>query len=205
MRQSGFTLLEILAALAITVIGIAAVVKVTGSAVDVLQTTEDRVLGSWVASNRLAELRLSRDWPAAVTRDASEKYGGRDWYYREKISETADPDLLRVDVSVYSDREQVDLSADMFGYIARYSPPAETALPWAAELLDGGQTAGQVGGDEASESGQPGDGGTNQQDSGPGSTSTSGSQPSGSDPSVQQSPGKSDGEDAGEKWWTKTL
>ena len=53
MRQRGFTLLEILAALVITVIGIAAVVKVTGSAVDVAQTAEDCALASWVASNRV--------------------------------------------------------------------------------------------------------------------------------------------------------
>lgn len=152
MRQRGFTLLEILAALAITVIGIAAVVKVTGSAVDVAQTAEDRVLASWVASNRLAELRLSRSWPAASTRDFSEKYGGRDWYYREKVSETADPDLLRVDISVYSDKDHDDMSAELFGYIARYSPPATTPLPWAAELLGGGEATGS-GGETASAGG----------------------------------------------------
>ena len=45
MRQRGFTLLEILAPLVTTVIGIAAVVKVTGSAVDVAQT----VSGIWTA------------------------------------------------------------------------------------------------------------------------------------------------------------
>lgn len=155
-HNRGFTLLEILAALAITVIGIAAVVKVTGSAVDVLQTTEDRVLASWVASNRLAEMRLSRNWPAAATRDFSEKYGGRDWYCREKVTETADPDLLRVDISVHADKDHQDLSAKLFGYIARYSPPSTTPLPWIAELNGEAQSAGSAG--ENGSAGQDGQG-----------------------------------------------
>ena len=121
----GFTLLEILAALAIVIIGIAAVTKATKGAVDVLQTTEDHVLASWVASNRLAELRVSRTWPSAITKGSEQNLGGRVWYYSESISETVDPDLLRVDLSVYSDENHHHLSATLFGYLARYSPPIE--------------------------------------------------------------------------------
>ncbi|MDJ0956070.1 MAG: type II secretion system minor pseudopilin GspI [Arenicellales bacterium] len=121
----GFTLLEILAALAIVIIGIAAVTKATKGAVEVLQTTEDHVLASWVASNRLAELRINRFWPSAITKDSEQDLGGRVWYYREIISETTDPDLLRVDLSVYSDENHRHLSTTLFGYLARYSPPSE--------------------------------------------------------------------------------
>ena len=123
--ERGFTLLEILAALAIAVVGIAAVAKATSTTVDVVQTTENRVLASWVASNRLAELRIGRAWPSAVTRDLSQELGGRVWYYSEKISETADSDLLRVDLSVYSDQDHQHQAATLFGYLARYSPPTE--------------------------------------------------------------------------------
>jgi general secretion pathway protein I len=121
--ERGFTLLEILVALAIAVVGISAIVKSAAGAIDTLQSSEDRILGSWVAGNRLAELRLSRIWPAAATRDLSEKYAGRDWYYREKISTTSDPDLLRVDLTVYTDSEHEHFGARLFGYISRYVPP----------------------------------------------------------------------------------
>ena len=126
--ERGFTLLEILAALAIAVVGIAAVAKATSSTVDVVQTTENRVLASWVASNRLAELRIGRAWPSPITRDLSQDLGGRVWYYSEKISGTADPDLIRVDLSIYSDQEHQHLVATLFGYLARYSPPTEPPL-----------------------------------------------------------------------------
>jgi len=136
--EFGFTLLEILVALVITVVGISAIVKTAGGAVDILQTTEDRVLGSWVASNRLAELRLSRRWPGVATRDLSEKLGGRDWFYREAISTTSDPDLLRVDLAVYTDKDHELQSAELFGYVARYVPPSEAppVIPGPTEELE---------------------------------------------------------------------
>lgn len=139
--ERGFTLLEILAALAIAVVGIAAVVNTTTTAVEILQSTENRILSSWVASNRLAELRLSREWPSAITRDLSAELGGRVWYYREKISTTADPDLLRIDLSVYTDKDQEQLSMEMFGYLGRYSEPVST--PTSAGQQGQGQGAPQ--------------------------------------------------------------
>lgn len=122
--EHGFTLLEILAALAIAAVGIAAVVSTTNSAINVLQSTENRSLATWAASNRLAELQVSRDWPTTATRDLSTEMGGRTWHYREQISGTSDPDLLRVDLSVYSDEEQTRLEAELFGYLAKYSAPS---------------------------------------------------------------------------------
>ena len=138
--ERGFTLLEILVALAIAVVGISAIVKSAGGAIDTLQSSEDRILGSWVAGNRLAELRLSRYWSAATTRDLSEKYGGRDWYYREKISTTSDPDLLRVDLTVYTDSEHEYFGARLFGYISRYVPPTISPAPGSQGVQDPGQS-----------------------------------------------------------------
>ena len=120
--ERGFTLLEIIVALAIAAVGIAAVAKTTGGAAAVMQLTEDRMVAAWVADNRLTELRLSRLWPGASEADRTTLMGGRTWHFREKISTTADPDLLRVDIEVYSDDEHENLSGSLFGYLARRQP-----------------------------------------------------------------------------------
>ncbi len=119
----GFTLLEILAALVIAAVGIAAMSKVVGSAASVLQVSEQRLVGNWLASNRIAELRLSRGWPAAAETSREAQLGGRTWHYQEKIVTTADPDVLRVDIEVFSDKDHTRLAANVFGYLTRYSPP----------------------------------------------------------------------------------
>ncbi len=120
--NSGFTLLEILAALSIVAVGLGTVSKVIGSTAAVLETSEQRLMGSWVASNHLAELRLSRVWPAASETDRDASMGGRVWYMREKISTTTDPDLLRIDIEVYTDKEHKQFAVGLFGYLARHVP-----------------------------------------------------------------------------------
>jgi general secretion pathway protein I len=125
--NAGFTLLEILAALLIVAVGLGAVSKVIGSTAVVLQISEERLIGSWVASNHLAELRLSRVWPAATESDQQTAMGGRPWYLHQKISTTTDPDLLRIDIEVFSDTDHERMAARMFGYLARYIPPLPPA------------------------------------------------------------------------------
>ncbi len=118
----GFTLLEILAALGIAAVGIGAVVQAMGTHVSVTRQTEERLLATWVASNRLAEIRLSRAWPAARQTQQEAVLGGRTWHVREQVSTTADPDIRRVDIGVHVDAETDHASAKLFGYIARYTP-----------------------------------------------------------------------------------
>lgn len=139
--ERGFTLLEILAALAIAAVGIAAVAETTGSAVSIMQSVEDRAMASWVASNRLAELRMSREWPAAVTRDLSSELGGRVWYLREEITSTPDPDLLRVDLTVFSDEQHLEQASELFGFLARYSAPV--IAPQDPQPPEGGEADGE--------------------------------------------------------------
>lgn len=127
--ERGFTLLEILAALAIVAVGIAAVAKATGNHINTSQLTEDRLLGSWVAANRMAELRISPAWPTVSERQGQATLGGRQWHYIERIVTTKDPDILRVDIDVYTDAEFEDKSALVFGYLARRAQPLAPAQP----------------------------------------------------------------------------
>ncbi len=123
----GFTLLEILVALAVVAIGTAAVLQSAGATAKSLRVAENRILATWVASNRIAEIRLARLWPPAGTVDRSEILAARTWHYREIVKNTADPDVSRVDVIVYDGPERQHEEATVFGYITRYSPPAAVA------------------------------------------------------------------------------
>ncbi len=122
-RPKGFTLLEILVALAVVAIGTAAVLQSVGSTVRSLDIAQSRVMATWVASNRIAELRLARIWPAAGSVDRSEVSGGRTWHYRESVKTTADEDVLRIDIVVYDDATHSNKNAEVFAYLTRYTPP----------------------------------------------------------------------------------
>ena len=119
-RAAGFTLIEIMVALGITAFGITAVSKVVGNSADMVAELEDRMLAGWVASNRMSELRLNRRLPSAGTRSDRVEMGGRTWRYEQSLEDTEDPDIYRVEISVYldDDRNEYPLS-NLMGFLAR--------------------------------------------------------------------------------------
>jgi general secretion pathway protein I len=125
--ERGFTLLEILAALAIVAIGVAAVTRTVQGSARTAVEAEERTVAAWVAANELAALRLSRQWPAARQTDQRAVMAGRTWHVRRKVVTTPDPDLLRVDFEVYRDEQRTARLAALFGYLARAT--AGSAVP----------------------------------------------------------------------------
>lgn len=131
----GFTLLEIIVALAIAALGIAAVAKATGSAATVAGETRERMIAVWVAGNRLSELKLSRAWPAPGSHDVTRTMGGRTWYLDQVVSETDVESIRRVEIVVYTDPELSRREFSVAGSISRFEPDAE--LPEGPEGNEG--------------------------------------------------------------------
>lgn len=106
-RQQGFTLLEVLVAVAVLGIAMAAIIKasteMTGNAVQL----RDRTLASWVASNVLTELRIDRVWETE-DRDGETRMAERDWYWEAEIQSTPNPTLRRVDIRVFGGPDDRD-------------------------------------------------------------------------------------------------
>ena len=67
---SGFTLIEVLVALVIVSLVLAASMRAGGTLIVTQDALRRATLGGWSAENRLAEIRLLRDWPPLGTSDA---------------------------------------------------------------------------------------------------------------------------------------
>jgi general secretion pathway protein I len=109
MKQSrGFTLLEVLIALAIVALSAGALLgSVTSSASNVIYLKE-KTLAEWVALNRLTEVRISKDMPSEGKRKGSATMGGMRWEWEEEVSELPIKGLLRVEVRARNTGEVVD-------------------------------------------------------------------------------------------------
>lgn len=95
-RESGFTLLEVLVALAIFALVAASVLTSTSRSLQNASRLEEKTLAMWVADNRLAELQLSKS-PVADGREQGEvEFAGRRWRWQSEIQATSDTDLRRV-------------------------------------------------------------------------------------------------------------
>lgn len=99
-RIAGFTLLEVLVALVVVAIAVAALGRAGSQVLDSQAELEQRTWALWVADNALSELRLE---PGVSTgqRRGNTDMGGRDWYWEMLIQPAPGGELLRVDVAVY--------------------------------------------------------------------------------------------------------
>ena len=62
-RARGFTLVEVLVALAVLAIALAAVMRAMAQAVDTTVSLREHSVALWVAQNRLMEHEMRQDWP----------------------------------------------------------------------------------------------------------------------------------------------
>ncbi len=96
--QRGFTLIEVLVALAVVALALGALARAASNAAEVQLDAERRTLALWVASNRLADLELA---PVSAGRsNGSARMGGIDWRWQVDVAAAPGGELWRVDVTV---------------------------------------------------------------------------------------------------------
>jgi general secretion pathway protein I len=101
-QPRGFTLLEVLIALAIVTMSVAALLgAVTSSASNILYL-KDKTFAEWVALNRITEIRTAEQMPDVGKRSGSAEMGGQKWQWEEEVAELPIKGLFRIDVRVRS-------------------------------------------------------------------------------------------------------
>ncbi len=87
MRSGGFTLIEVLVALAIVVLGMSAVLGALSSSANTVSYLRDKTFSEWVALNQIANTRLQmqQQLPATATTTGEIDYAGRSWHWRQEI------------------------------------------------------------------------------------------------------------------------
>ena len=152
----GFTLIEVVVALAILGIGMLAVFKTIGDTVHNVDELRDRSIAEWIADNRITEIRISGDMPSVEETAGEVEFAGRQWHWMTKISQTQVQGLRRIDVSVRRDDDAENSSiVTLSGFVGTTATAAPQAnIDWYAHAGDAGE--GGEGGEDG-EDGQDGD------------------------------------------------
>lgn len=98
--KPGFTLIEVLVALAIVAIALIAALKAVDNLSDATDALHRRLVASWSAENQLAQIRLSQEWPQIGTRQVPCPQGNVDLLCVETIEPTPNPVFRRIVVKV---------------------------------------------------------------------------------------------------------
>ena len=97
---AGFTLVEILVALAIIAVALTTGLRALAQATDSAAALKQRTLALWVAQNRVAAAQLESPWPAPGRRNGTDVEGNATFAFVETISATPNPAFRKIEVVV---------------------------------------------------------------------------------------------------------
>ena len=107
MRQSGFTLIEVLVALGIVAIALVAGLQATTALTNNALRQSDVLLAHICAENELVKVRLSRQMPSVGESTVPCQQAGRAFNVKVAVLPTPNPSFRRVDAQVFEGESPV--------------------------------------------------------------------------------------------------
>lgn len=98
-KPNGFTLLEVMVALAIFAVAAIAITKVSINYTQSIGQMQDRTFGHFVAMNELTQMEVAGAWPEGTGEKTVEEQGAR-WLVSHQVYTTLSADVKRIEIKV---------------------------------------------------------------------------------------------------------
>jgi general secretion pathway protein I len=122
VRLRGFTLVEILVALAILAIALTAGMRALAQATDTASALKARTLALWVAQNRLAAAQIAAPWPALGNYAGEAVQAGATFVWQASVTPTPNPTFRRIEITVAEPQSPDYALARLTGFIGNAGP-----------------------------------------------------------------------------------
>ncbi len=123
-HPGGFSLVEVLVALSVLAIALAAVTKAAGESAGNAAYLRDKTFANWVAMNKIMEFYALNEWPPIGERNGQAPMGGHEWTWTTKVSNTPDEDIRRVEIEIRRHEDDEDSVISRVAFLPRTRPPA---------------------------------------------------------------------------------
>ena len=84
-NSRGFTLIEVVIALAVAALGLAAVTAAVSQMIDAGRSMRQRTYASWIAQNKITEMRLASVVPEVSSTSGEIEFASLDWSWRATV------------------------------------------------------------------------------------------------------------------------
>lgn len=115
----GFTLLEVLVALAVIAFALAAAASAVSGSAHNASGLQQRTYAHWVAMNKMTELHVEKKWPAIRTTKGSTLMARHEWFWSVKVSKTPNNFIRRVDVRVRTEEDDKSPLVTLTGFVGQ--------------------------------------------------------------------------------------
>ena len=122
-NERGFTLIEILVALAVFSLAALALIRLESASVRGVRVLDQTMVANMVARNAALDAVTQARAPATGASGGVELNGGRSWRWTRQVTATGDPRIVRIDVSV------ADQSGQQLGRVTMIRPPGLAEQP----------------------------------------------------------------------------
>jgi general secretion pathway protein I len=119
VKVAGFTLVEVMLALAVFAIAGTALMKVTSANLSSQGQLEQNTIASWVAANRLVEVNLENNWPPQNNKKGKMEMAEREWFWQQKVIKTEDNDMRAVVIEVRPTEKSDFIAATLMTYVSK--------------------------------------------------------------------------------------
>jgi general secretion pathway protein I len=129
----GFTLVEVLVALMVVAIGLAALMVAVSGTARSSGYLRDKTLAQWIALNRLSEVRLNTNKFGQNTDTGELVFAGRTWHYDTRYFDTSIASMKRIVVRVYEGNAKAKGNplVESTGFLGTsLSPPGTADANW---------------------------------------------------------------------------
>jgi len=135
--RRGFTLLEVMVALAIIGLALTAMSVTMGGMLNDATTLRERTYASWIAQNKIVEMRLANAVPEVGATSGEVDYANSTWAWRAVVAETGVENLWRLDVAI-SWPGSDDNIRSVTGFIGEPGIPGRSNQVWFGSQPDPG-------------------------------------------------------------------
>jgi len=119
-RSSGFTLIEVLVALAIIAISMGAALNTSGSQASNAAYLKQKTIAHWVAMNEMTQFQIEKSITETGKRDGDTEMAGQKWYWTRKITKTEFENIFEIEFKVYAGKDRKATLTRLVSYASNF-------------------------------------------------------------------------------------